>query len=63
MQVSGDTLAFFLLKPDAGIEEQFLLVLLHPLQFQLVTDDLTLVKNDENNQPDSERQHTDSAKK
>ena len=63
MQVSGDPLAFFFLQPDAGIEEQLLLVLFDPLQLQLIADDLSLVKDDKNDEPDGKRQHADSAKK
>ena len=47
VEVGGDALAFFFLKPDAGIEEKFLLVLFHPLEPQLVADDLTLVEDNE----------------
>ena len=32
MKVGGDPLAFFFLEPDAGIKQQFLLVLLHSLE-------------------------------
>jgi hypothetical protein len=63
MEVGRDALAFFFLQADTGIQEQFLLVLFHPLQFHLVPDDLTLVKDDKNDKPDRKRQHPYSAKK
>ena len=63
MEVSGDPLAFFLLQPDTGVEEQLLLVLFDPLQLQLIANDLPLVKDNKNDQPDGKRQHADSAKK
>ena len=62
VEVGGDPLAFFFLEPDAGVEEEFLLVLFHALEPQLVADDLSLVEDDEDDQPDSKRQHPDSAK-
>jgi len=40
-----------------------LLVLFHALEPQLVADDLALVKDDENDKPNSERQHANSAEK
>jgi len=62
VQVCGDPLAFLFLEANAGVEEQFLLVLLHPLQTHLVANDFPLVKDNEDNEPDSKRQHSDSAK-
>ena len=63
MEVGGDSLAFFFLEPDAGVEKQLLLVLFHALQLQLVADNLALVKDDEDDKPYGKRQHPDSAKK
>jgi len=63
VEVGGDALAFFFLEADGGVQQQFLLVLFHALEPQLVPDDLSLVKDDENDKPDSERQHADSAEK
>ena len=51
-EVGGDALTFFLLQADRGIEQHFLLVLLHFLQLQLITDHFTLMKNDENDKAD-----------
>jgi hypothetical protein len=52
VKVGGDALTFFLLQADGGIEQHFLLVLLHFLQLQLVTDHFALVENDENDEAD-----------
>ena len=62
VEVGCDPLAFFFLEADRGIQEQFLLVMLHSLQLELVTDDFTLMKNNKNDQPDGQGQHTNGAK-
>lgn len=62
MEIGGNTLPLFFLEPDRGVEQQFLLILLHALQPQLIADDLSLMKDDEDDKPDSQCQHTDSAK-
>jgi len=63
MQIRGDPLPFLFLQPDRGIEEEFLLILLHLLELQLIPDNLPLVKDDKDDQPDGKCQHADSAKK
>lgn len=62
VEVGGNTLAFFFLQADGGIQQQFLLVLFHALQAQLVAYHLALVKNNENDEPDGKCKHTDGAK-
>ena len=49
VEIGGDPLAFLFLQADAGVEEEFLLVLFHALEPQLIADDLSLVKDDEDN--------------
>jgi len=61
MKVGGDPLAFFFLEADRGIQQGFLLILLHALQLLLVADYLPLVEADEYDQADREGQHTDRA--
>ena len=62
VEVGGNTLAFFFLQADRGIQQQFLLILLHALEAQLVAYHLTLVKNNENDEPDGKCEHTNGAK-
>lgn len=63
MQIGGDPLALLLLQTDRGIQQQLLLILFHPLQSLLIADDLTLMENDENDQPYGQRQHPNGAEK
>jgi hypothetical protein len=49
VEIRGDPLAFFFLEPDTGIEEEFLLVLLHTLEPELVADNPALVKDNKDN--------------
>jgi hypothetical protein len=51
------------LQPDRSVQEKLLLVFFHPLQTQLVPNDLSLVENNENDQPYRKRQHTNGAEK
>jgi hypothetical protein len=62
MEVGGNALAFFFLQADGGIQQEFLLILLHALEAQLVAYHLTLVKDNENDEPDGKCKHTNGAK-
>ena len=63
VEIRRNPLPFFLLQAYGGIQKQLLLILFHLLQFHLVTNDLALVKDDENDKPYGERQHSYGAKK
>ena len=63
VEVGCNTLAFFFLEPDGGVQEKFLLVIFHFLQAHLVADDLALVEDDKDNEPDGEGKHTDGPEK
>jgi len=62
VEIGCDPLAFFFLEPDAGVQEQLLLVLFHALEPQLVADNLALVEDNKDNQADRKGQHPDCAK-
>jgi len=62
VEVGGNTLTFFFLQADGGIQQQLLLILFHALEAQLVAYHLTLVKDDENDEPDGKGKHAYGAK-
>ena len=63
VEVGGNALAFLFLEADGSVEQGLLLVLFHALELLLVADYLALVKADEHDQSDRQRQHSDGAKK
>jgi hypothetical protein len=62
VEVCGYALAFLLLEADRSVQQHLLLIKLHFLQLHLKAYYFPLVKNNENDEPDGERKHGDSAK-
>lgn len=61
VEVGCNTLPLLFLEPDGGVQQHFLLFLLHPLELHLVADHLPLMEDDENDQPDCQGQHSHGA--
>jgi hypothetical protein len=61
MKVGGQSLAFFFLQFDGGIEQYLLLLLFHLLQFILKADNASLMENDKDHQADRQHKHAQGA--
>ena len=57
MKIGCESLSFLLLKPDGSIQQDFLLFMFQVLQFQLVSDNLSLMEYDKKDQANGQYQH------